>query len=104
MIGAAPGHGPALSRGRAFAVALARADALTLIPAQSYPSRMVLVRFEKGVWPMAGAVRTVESRCLARPGLSLGKSQLRQVIDPAVAAVFEVDRAPAAGLDAGLDA
>lgn len=34
---------------------------------------------------MAGAVRTVESRCLARPGLSLGKSQLRQVIDPAVA-------------------
>ncbi len=40
---------------------------------------------------MAGAVRTVESCCLARPGLSLGKSQLRQVIDPAVAAVFEVD-------------
>jgi chromosomal replication initiation ATPase DnaA len=43
---------------------------------------------------MRGAVRTVESRCLARGArcpMSMGKSQLRRVIDPAVAAVFEVD-------------
>jgi chromosomal replication initiation ATPase DnaA len=43
---------------------------------------------------MRGAVRTAESRCLAkgvRSPVSLGKSQLRRVIDPAVAAVFEVD-------------
>ena len=43
---------------------------------------------------MSGAVRTVESRCLAkgsRSPISVGKSQLRRVIDPAVAAVFEVD-------------
>jgi hypothetical protein len=39
VIGAAPGHGDPqrFTRGRAFAVALARAEALTLIPAQSYP-------------------------------------------------------------------
>jgi len=43
---------------------------------------------------MSGAVRTAESRCLARgpkAAIGVGKSQLRQVIDPAVAAVFEVD-------------
>lgn len=43
---------------------------------------------------MRGLVRAVESRFpvrLARPAMSLAKSQLRQVIDPAVAAVFEVD-------------
>jgi hypothetical protein len=39
VIGAAPGHGDprALPGERAFAVALARAEALTLIPARSYP-------------------------------------------------------------------
>jgi len=43
---------------------------------------------------MSGAVRTVERVCLAkgpRARLGVRRSQLRQVIDPAVAAVFEVD-------------
>ncbi len=43
---------------------------------------------------MNGAVRAAESRGLAkgfRALMGVGKSQLRQVIDPAVAAVFEVD-------------
>jgi chromosomal replication initiation ATPase DnaA len=43
---------------------------------------------------MGGAVRAVESRCFMK-GLTahkcVGKFQLRRVIDPAVAAVFEVD-------------
>ena len=43
---------------------------------------------------MSGTVRMVESRWPARgprTRISAGKAQLRQVIDPAVAAVFEVD-------------
>lgn len=43
---------------------------------------------------MSGAVRVLESRRSAKGPRALtgvGKSQLRQVIDPAVAAVFEVD-------------
>jgi len=43
---------------------------------------------------MSGAVRAVENSCLpggSRTLLGAGKSRLRQVIDPAVAAVFEVD-------------
>ncbi len=43
---------------------------------------------------MSGAVRAVENSCLPggpRTLLGVGKSRLRQVIDPAVAAVFEVD-------------
>jgi len=43
---------------------------------------------------MSGAVRTVERVCLAkgpRARLGVRRSQLRQAIDPAVAAVFEVD-------------
>jgi chromosomal replication initiation ATPase DnaA len=53
---------------------------------------------------MRGAVRIVESGCLARPArpaLGMGKSQLRHVIDSAVSAVFDVDlrdlRAPTRG-------
>jgi len=43
---------------------------------------------------MNGAVRAAENSCLAKglkTLLGVGKSQLRQVIDPAVAAVFEVE-------------
>jgi hypothetical protein len=43
---------------------------------------------------MSGAARAAENSCLAKglkTLLGVGKSQLRQVIDPAVAAVFEVD-------------
>jgi len=43
---------------------------------------------------MSGAVRTVERVCLAkgpRARLGVRRSQLREAIDPAVAAVFEVD-------------
>jgi chromosomal replication initiation ATPase DnaA len=53
---------------------------------------------------MSGAVRAVESRCLAKGPkavMGVGRFQLRQVIDPAVATVFEVDdhdlRAPTRG-------
>ncbi len=53
---------------------------------------------------MPGAVRIVECGRLAtraRPATGMGKSQLRQVIDAAVSAVFEVDvrelRAPTRG-------
>jgi chromosomal replication initiation ATPase DnaA len=54
--------------------------------------------------PMRGAVRIAEGGWLpsvARPTMTMGKSQLRQVIDAAVSAVFDVDirdlRAPTRG-------
>lgn len=79
----------------------------------AYPRRVPLllecVRYlfltaGRGVVPMPGAVRIVEGGCLAtraRPATGMGKSQLRQVIDAAVSAVFDVDvrelRAPTRG-------
>jgi chromosomal replication initiation ATPase DnaA len=43
---------------------------------------------------MSGAVRAAENSCLTKglkTLLGVGESQLRQIIDPGVAAVFEVD-------------